>query len=920
MADVIVRVVDESTTVVLAGADLIASYVAEAEADIAATAADAEADIAASASSATTSIAASAAGAAASATAAAASAAAADASADAAADSADAAANSAAAASASAFDAADSAAQAEAVETAALAAIAGLPASPSMNASSRIVLAGLSTAGGLPALLTETGREGMFTQMNAAAVLAKFGISGTALVTADPGQGMFVPYASDTSGASGGWVRATDHLTMEMFGSGVTSDDTTPMRRCFYMACLTKLPIQGKGVVIQNGPILVGLLTGAGTPTTGLADRVRVKGLKVQIAAGLNGPDGIIHFINADSVSVENVNFDVTTQATYGSGQVRFSGCTNFSVENVFKIRTTAVGITTGGSVVSIQAGCDGFAVKNVETEYCGNQADAVALVSAKNGQLERIHCIGGGEIIDFSGCENVHADVVTGNVDEGIDVGNCRNCSVKNAKFTARQGVDIKTEGPSSGYPDTGTQDFLLHNFDITFTDYGIIYSGGATSTQSLHRNKFTKGKLTSTTATGASRAIRFISGDVATDPTSGTLLEDIQIEMNAGYGIELSAMINYDCRNVSCVGAPLLTDLTAGTFTTASNALWEDIQGTGDFAIAHRKATFRNFLLSGGVFAPTNGIGSKYFNVEVVDAPAHAFDFRFENSTLGTANKDVEIANCKSNGAGISSTGYNLRIRHTGTPGPIENIRINGFTLEDSQESLAFTSGGTYQVVVGDTVVGNTSAATGVVTKVTLSGGTWAGGDAAGTLLVRDRTGTFSAAENINIVANGVVTHTNVATASGASAAAPTSGGLSFENATFDKCTARGVVNYGVTSAQNYGFIGLNSVNDPNNRVLKDLMQQRSGGSFTLAMQFANRPVEWTSSGTVTLPPDAAGTTDFPQGTVFTIINLSGGSQTIMAGAGVTNVGPTTIPNNGTATITKGRVASKYYTRVTS
>lgn len=80
---------------------------------------------------------------------------------------------------------------------------------------------------------------------------------------------------------------------------------------------------------------------------------------------------------------------------------------------------------------------------------------------------------------------------------------------------------------------------------------------------------------------------------------------------------------------------------------------------------------------------------------------------------------------------------------------------------------EFVAYTSGGTYEIVAGDTITGATSGATAKVVSLTLTSGTWAGGDAAGVLTVNRRTGTFQA-ENLNVGAN-----TNVATIAGATAA---------------------------------------------------------------------------------------------------------------------------------------------------
>jgi len=77
----------------------------------------------------------------------------------------------------------------------------------------------------------------------------------------------------------------------------------------------------------------------------------------------------------------------------------------------------------------------------------------------------------------------------------------------------------------------------------------------------------------------------------------------------------------------------------------------------------------------------------------------------------------------------------------------------------------SVPFTSG-SREPVAGETITGATSTATGYVESVALTGGTWTGGNAAGTITFRRKTGTF-ASENLNIAAlldvctiNGVVT----------------------------------------------------------------------------------------------------------------------------------------------------------------
>ena len=88
----------------------------------------------------------------------------------------------------------------------------------------------------------------------------------------------------------------------------------------------------------------------------------------------------------------------------------------------------------------------------------------------------------------------------------------------------------------------------------------------------------------------------------------------------------------------------------------------------------------------------------------------------------------------------------------------------------------TLAFNSG-TVAIAVGDTVTGATSTATGYVAGVTVSTGSWAGGDAAGTLTLRRATGTF-AAESLKV--SGAVRAATSGSISGQAAPARMTAGL--------------------------------------------------------------------------------------------------------------------------------------------
>ena len=86
----------------------------------------------------------------------------------------------------------------------------------------------------------------------------------------------------------------------------------------------------------------------------------------------------------------------------------------------------------------------------------------------------------------------------------------------------------------------------------------------------------------------------------------------------------------------------------------------------------------------------------------------------------------------------------------------------------LAGTTYGLLFTSGGAHEVEVGDTLTGATSAATAVVSSITLSSGSWAGTDAAGQFILTGQSGTFQS-ENLDEGAN-----SNVCTIAGDSSSA--------------------------------------------------------------------------------------------------------------------------------------------------
>lgn len=121
-------------------------------------------------------------------------------------------------------------------------------------------------------------------------------------------------------------------------------------------------------------------------------------------------------------------------------------------------------------------------------------------------------------------------------------------------------------------------------------------------------------------------------------------------------------------------------------------------------------------------------------------------------------------------------------------GTAAQLYKSSTSGWVLQNLGRYIAFTSGGTTAIAVGDTIEGDVSGAQATITKVVLTSGTWAGGDAAGILYFASQTGTFQA-ENLDVGAS-----TNLATIAGDSTAITLSpsGRYEFENYNFYATTA--------------------------------------------------------------------------------------------------------------------------------
>jgi phage-related protein len=102
-----------------------------------------------------------------------------------------------------------------------------------------------------------------------------------------------------------------------------------------------------------------------------------------------------------------------------------------------------------------------------------------------------------------------------------------------------------------------------------------------------------------------------------------------------------------------------------------------------------------------------------------------------------------------------------------------PLQRYLKNNCRFIFKKAQLSFTSGGTNEIEVGQYIQGDTSSDQAKILKVKLTSGSFAGGDAAGTLIILTIDGPFQA-ENISLYSDSGFTslvQSNVATISGAS-----------------------------------------------------------------------------------------------------------------------------------------------------
>ena len=266
------------------------------------------------------------------------------------------------------------------------------------------------------------------------------------------------------------------------------------------------------------------------------------------------------------------------------------------------------------------------------------------------------------------------------------------------------------------------------------------------------------------------------------------GSLRECVnyEININGGYtGIE--GYERYDGRprpsdatfvklDVNITGSLAVGDVVTDTTTTKSGTI-VFINSTYDASQVHIVLTKVNGVLgsesathtlnvSGSAEATTVGIGS------VGGAPTSKLGAQYTNYAADSYRSDITVVPGETNSSilgvwHLNDVVYAFRNHTDGNSAKLWKSTASGWSEVSLGLKLAFTAGAN-EPDRGETIEGQTSGATAIITNYHVTSGSWATNNAAGVIFLKSQTGTFQS-ENIETVSGG----TNSLTIAGNSSA---------------------------------------------------------------------------------------------------------------------------------------------------
>jgi len=217
----------------------------------------------------------------------------------------------------------------------------------------------------------------------------------------------------------------------------------------------------------------------------------------------------------------------------------------------------------------------------------------------------------------------------------------------------------------------------------------------------------------------------------------------------------------------------APTVTAIADGA--TIIEYLWD----VGDGTITVGTSATKDITVS---FPGTTTNEHRWVMLTATDSNYVSQYFVFEVYTIDLASTSSIVSRLGTNAVSITGTqqdGFNVTVRVVEAFDTVLNrTRCTILSIDDYDglRSLPFTSGGTTPIEVGDDITGDTSGAIATVVIVDLDSGSWAGGDAAGTLWINNQSGIYES-ENLDV---GVAT--DLATIAGNSINPPITQNVSF------------------------------------------------------------------------------------------------------------------------------------------